>query len=94
MHVESADVRLLYSAEGKYAITSKNRKSDLTYLALFNISDSSSLDLEASLSELELSGTIKITDMWSGEEMGRYSDTFVQNLSPHASGLYKIEQID
>ena len=93
MHAESADVRLLYSAEGKFAIASKNNKSDLNYLALFNISDSLSLDLEASLSDLGLSGTVTITDMWSGEELGTYRDTFIQNLSTHASGLYKIEHI-
>jgi len=94
MHAESTDVRQLDSAEGKYAITSKNINSDLTYLALFNISDSSSLDLEVSLSDLGLSGSVTITDMWSGEKMGTYRNTFVQALSPHASGLYKIEQVD
>jgi len=68
--------------------------SDLTYLALFNVSDSSSLDLEATLSDLGLSGNVTITDMWRGEKMGTYQNKFVQNLAPHASGLYKIEQVD
>ena len=91
MHAESSNVRLLYATEGKYAITSKNYNSDLTYLALFNISDSTSLDLEASLPDLGLNGPVNIVNMWSGEELGTYRDTFIQNLSPHASGLYKIE---
>jgi hypothetical protein len=94
MHAESSDVQLLYNTEGKYAIASKNYISGLTYLALFNISDSSSLDLEANLSELGISGPVKITNMWNAEETGRYTDTFERKLSPHASGLYKIEHVD
>jgi alpha-galactosidase len=94
MHAESSDVHLLYATEGKYAITSKNSNSDLPYLALFNISDSTSLDLEASLPDLGLNGPVNIVNMWSGEELGTYRDTFIQNLSPHESGLYKVEQVD
>jgi hypothetical protein len=91
MHAESSGVRELYREDGKIAITSKNEKSKLTYLALFNVSDSLSLDLETNLSDLGFLGDVKITNLWSGEEVGVFKDVFVQNLSPHASGLYKIE---
>jgi hypothetical protein len=51
-------------------------------------------DLEVKLSNLGFSSAVKITDMWSGTEVGRFNDVFVQNLSPHASGLYKIENAE
>lgn len=91
MHSESSGVRQLYRKDKKIAITSKNEKLNLTYLALFNISDSLSLDLEANLSDLGFKENAKITNMWSGEEVGVFKDVFVQHLSAHASGLYKIE---
>jgi alpha-galactosidase len=94
MHAESSGVRLLYNKEGRKAITSKNYKSDVTYLALFNVSDTSALDLDAKLSDLGYGGNVKITNMWSGEEVGIFKNIFVQSLSSHAAGLYKIENAE
>ena len=36
-------------------------------------------------------GKVKITNLWSGEELGIFRDVFTQDLRAHASGLYKIE---
>jgi hypothetical protein len=91
MHAESSEVSQLYFEGDKVAITSINKKSDLSYLALFNISDSLSLDLEVKLSDMGFTDKARITNMWTGEDAGTFTDVFVQNLSPHASGLYKIE---
>lgn len=91
MHAESSDVSMLYSNKDKVVITSENKKSNLKYLALFNVSDSLSLDVQVNLSDIGLTDNTKITNMWTGEAVGANMDVFVQNLSPHASGLYKIE---
>lgn len=92
MHSESTGVRQVYMDENKLAITSKNENSGLTYLALFNTSDSTALDMEVKLRDLGLSDSVKVTNMWSGEKVGIFRDLFVQNLPAHASGLYKIER--
>ena len=91
MHSESSDVRELYREEGKVAITSKNVSDNVTYLALFNMTDESPLDLDVKLSDLGLQGKARIINMWSGENLGVFEGGFTQNLVPHASGLYKIE---
>jgi len=93
MHSESSDVRLLFYDQDQVAITSENKNLNLRYLALFNRSDSTSLDLSVNLSDLGFADKVKITNMWTGVELGETMDMFVQNLSPHASGLYKIEHI-
>ncbi len=92
MHAESSDVRNLYYEHDKVAISSRNEKLNSRYLALFNISDSLSLDLEVRIPDLGFTEA-RITNMWTGEDIGVFTDVFVQNLPPHASGLYKIEHI-
>lgn len=91
MHSESSDVRSLYYGDDKSAITSKNKNKNLTYLALFNMSDAATQELSANLGELGLTGKVTVTDMWSGKKVGTFTGTFSQKLLPHASGLYKIE---
>jgi alpha-galactosidase len=91
MHSESSGVRKLYDEQEKVFITSNNEKLNLKYLALFNLSDSLSSDLEVDLSDLGFTGNTRITDMWTGDIVGTDGDIFVQNLRPHASGLYKVE---
>lgn len=91
MHANSTGVRQLFSEDGKVAITSKDEKSGLTYLALFNTGDSGNLDVEVELSDLGLEGRVKITDMWSGKVTGYSSGSFSADLAAHASGLYKLE---
>ena len=91
MHSESTDVKPLYYEEDKVAITSRSSKSKVGYLALFNRSDSTSMDLEANLSDLGYGENPGITNIWTGEELEADKGVFVQNLEPHASGLYKIE---
>ncbi len=95
MHSESSNVKELYREDGKVVITSKNRKENLIYVALFNISNDSSLDLKVKLTDLGITGDVKITNLWSGEELSTIivDNIFLQNLKPHSSGLYKIEII-
>lgn len=93
MHSESTDVRLLFQQEGKVAITSKNKKTGETYLSLFNISEKKSLEITVNLADLSLAKNVKIINMWSGDEIGTFKDSFTQNIGAHASGLYIITEL-
>ncbi len=90
MHQESSDTWLIYQQDGQVAITSKNKKSGETYLALFNISDKPSLELKVDLADLGLHGKVTINNMWTGKKLGIFQESFFQNLPAHASGLFKI----
>ena len=92
MHRESSGVRLLYQGDGRVAITSKNTKTGETYLALFNISEKSPLELKVNLADLGLKGDVSITNLWSGKETGIFTNTFEQKFLAHASGLFKLER--
>jgi alpha-galactosidase len=94
MHAESTKVRSLYHETDRIAITSTHGELNLRYLALFNISDSLTLDLKVNLSDIGYSGNARVTHMWTGEEIDASTGVLVQNLSPHASGLYKIEPVE
>lgn len=93
MHSENSQVTQLFKEEGKMAITSKNEKEGYIYLALFNTSDDKDLTIEVKLDGLGLKDDVRITNMWSGEEVDPIGEVLVEKLSSHASGLYKIELI-
>ena len=90
MHRESSDVKMLFLQEGKVAITSKNKKTEETYLGLFNISETSPLEVMVNLTDLDLEGEVSITNIWNGKDVGTFIGTFSQSLAAHASGLYKL----
>ena len=93
MHRESTDVKQLFQDENKVAITSKNPNSGETYLALFNISDEAEpLEISVPLDEADVN--FSVTNLWTGENLGTFSNTFSQALNAHASGLYKIEKVE
>ena len=93
MHQESSDTRLLFQQDGKVAITSKNNKTQETYLAIFNISETPDVEVKVNLADLGLTGRVKITNLWSGEKTGDFSGSFSQKIAPHASGLFKLKAL-
>lgn len=77
MHREGTDVRQLYQEDGKVAVTSKNSQNSDIYLALFNISDDESpQSVSVDLSDIDIDGECTVIDMWSGETIGKFSETF------------------
>ena len=91
MHRESIDVRQIFQKNNQVAISSRNPNTEEVYLAIFNIADEGSQKISVNLKDLGLNGDCKVTNMWTGEDMGIVSNDFVQSLKPHASGLYKFE---
>ena len=90
MHRESSGVRFLPQEDGKVAITSVNERTKEIYLALFNNSETSPVDVTVNLADLKLKGIVRITKLWSVAKMGIFKDHFTQKLNAHASGLYLI----
>lgn len=93
MHRESTKVHQLFNEEGKVAIVSENPVSGDTYLALFNMSDSAEpITVSVNLSDIGLDRECLIINMWTGESLGNYAETFSHNLAAHNSGLFLIRK--
>lgn len=92
IHHDGTDVRQVFQEDGKVAITSRNSKTNEVYLAIFNIDDEQPQEISVNLKDLGLNGDYKVIELWSGEEVGVFSNDFEQIIQPHASGLYKFAQ--
>lgn len=90
MHREGTDVAQLFRDGNKIAITSRNAQTGEVYLALFNIDDKEKSTIRVNLKDLGLNGDCKVTELWTGKDLGTVSNDFEQTLLPHASGLYKF----
>jgi alpha-galactosidase len=86
----------LFSEEGKVAWVATDPKSGDKFLALFNIADQVTPNADeakmvsVALDQLGIKGSCTVTDLWSGKKLGKFEGEFVQNIKPHASGLYKV----
>lgn len=91
MHRESANVHQLFHENGKVAVTSQNSVTGETYLALFNISDQKEpMSVGIELSKLGIDKSCKITNLWTGEKLGKFKGSFERELKAHECGLFKI----
>ncbi len=88
MHREGTDVRQIFNENDQVAITPKNAANENVYLAIFNTHDELEQDIEVNLKDLGINGDCLVIDMWTGKEVGIVSNTFIQSIKPHASGLY------
>ncbi|MNL69478.1 hypothetical protein D3C87_1943460 [compost metagenome] len=91
MHNESTDVKQLFQKDGKIAVTSKNAEDGSVYLALFNISDNASKKVVVALSDLGISGSVEVLNMWTGEKSKITSKEIGADLKPHSSVLYQLK---
>ncbi len=62
------------------------------YLALFNISDKlNPIDIGANWEQLGLQDSVyQVRDLWTGKDMGSFSNRFSAPIPIHGAGLYKI----
>jgi len=88
--------RQLFSDDGMVAWTAMDPKNGDKFLALFNISDQvvpnamEEKRISVPFEMLGINGSCTVTDLWSGKQLGKFEGEFVQNIKPHASGLYRI----
>ena len=59
------------------------------YVALFNTTDKPK-EVGIALRQLELTGPVRATDLWSGTSLGRVTDRLAQRLPAHGAGLYRL----
>jgi hypothetical protein len=91
MHKESSHVQQLSNTDDMVAITSVNKNTGEVYLALFNICDNPDpKEITVNLKDLNFTGECRVKDLWSGKDLGKFSDTFSRKINGHASGLYVI----
>ena len=88
MHGEGTDVRQIYQEDGRMAVTSRNPSTGEVYLALFNTGEGEDT-LSVDLSELELKGGRKATELWNGT-VEKVKGNISATLQPHACALYSI----
>jgi alpha-galactosidase len=93
LHVlnNSKNNRQLFNKNNQVAWVADDSKSTDKYLAAFNIGDRETEDtvINISLKGIGVSN-VKITDLWTGKEIGTFSNTFSLVLKPHASGFYRL----
>jgi hypothetical protein len=92
MHREATNVRELFREDSTVAVTSHLPSGKIVYLALFNIKNNKNATIKVSLKNVGIESSCKITDMWNGKRLGKFTGSFIQELAPHACGLYKIEK--
>jgi alpha-galactosidase len=57
---------------------------------LFNIGDGEPSEVKVSWTDLGLSGSCSVRDLWKKSDLGRHENSFGAVLPAHGSGLYRI----
>jgi alpha-galactosidase len=87
----SENGKQLFRNNDLIAWTADDPKSGDKYLALFNVRDSSaSAEISVKFNQIGLSGTHTVKNLWTGENMGSFTDSFVRTINRHGAGLYRI----
>ena len=65
------------------------------FIALFNATDDprhfvKSEPLTVQFADLGLSGIVRVRDLWAQKDLGEFTNSFTQPLSPHSAGLYRL----
>ena len=92
MHKDGADVKLLFSENGKVAITSRDVKTGTRYLAIFNLNDQDTTKVTVNLAELGISGKHRIKELWTGKVIQSSAENISPEIAPHSSTLFSIEK--
>jgi hypothetical protein len=81
--------RQLFRTGDHIGWTSRDTRSSVRYLALFNIGEKAE-EVGVDLSALGISGGAKVRDLWAGKDLGEQKTRFALTLPPHGSGLYRL----
>ena len=79
--------QLLRGDENQKIWIAENEKG--TYVALFNVSDVER-EISINFSELNLSGTQLLRDLWKKENIGDFTNSFSTKVAPHGAKMYLI----
>jgi alpha-galactosidase len=59
-------------------------------VAVFNVGDHSTAKIPIQWRAIGLPDVCAVRDLWTGETLGEFRDSYTFELEPHASGLYRI----
>jgi hypothetical protein len=60
------------------------------YVAFFNASDLPEAEVSVRFEQLGLTGGHTVKDLWTGEKLGKFTDSFSASINRHGAGLYRI----
>ncbi len=92
---KSVNGKQLFRENDLIAWTADDPKTGDKFLALFNATDQlpvveSKAEITITFQQLGLTGARTITNLWTGEKLGKFSGTFTQAINRHGAGLYRI----
>ena len=91
----------IFRANDLIAWSAENPETGDKYLALFNASDkvnpsdpepADAADITVTFDQIGLSGKHTVTDLWTGEKLGKFTDSFTRSIKRHGAGLYEISR--
>jgi len=82
----------LFRDNDHIAWTADDQVTGDKYLAIFNASDlPGKAAITVLFEQMGLNGAHRITDLWTGEKLGKFRKSFTGEINPHGAGLYRIE---
>lgn len=93
LHVLNSSTRNreLFNSNDLVAWTADDARTTDKFLALFNIRDATDpAAVAVQLKDLGLDGPCRITDLWTGKELGVFTGAFAPMIPRHGAGLYRI----
>lgn len=89
MHEQSEGVRQLFQCNGLLAVASNNKSHKASYLALFNLSDSTQ-KMKVDLKTNRIQRRSIVEDLWSGQKEVLRGNKVEVKLQPHACKLIML----
>lgn len=89
MHEQSEGVRQLFQCNGQLAVASNNKSHKASYLALFNLSDSTQ-KMKVDLKTNRIQRRSIVEDLWSGQKEALRGNKVEVKLQPHACKLIML----
>jgi hypothetical protein len=51
---------------------------------------SDTASIKVKFEQIGLNGTHSVKDLWTGEKLGKFTDSFTRTINRHGAGLYRI----
>ena len=88
----STSNRELYSRDNQIAWVADSPYGG-KYLALFNLDDSETSNIETNLFETFGMPRYRVRDLWKRAELGVFEEKFQKAISPHGAGLFSLQPV-
>jgi hypothetical protein len=87
---QSINNRQLFREDDLIVWTADDPQTGDKYVALFNASDLPEAEISVKFEQLGLESTHTVTDLWTGNKLGKFTDEFTRTINCHGAGLYRI----